>query len=98
MLPQPDTHTSPLLDRDAARRHRVDEALDLLRNKDVRSTTLERIVLTREADAHVADLPQPLQLGEGLYHLLDRIAVPVSPHDLILGRILEEAPDSEGEA
>jgi len=66
--------------------------------KDVRSTTLERLRKTREADLHVQGLPQPLQLGEGLYHLLDHIDLPVEPDDLILGRILEEIPDEEGEA
>ena len=76
----------------------VREAIDALRHKDVRSTTLERLRITWEADACVAGLSQPLQLGEGLYYLLDRIAVPVSTHDIILGRISEEVPDEEGEA
>ena len=67
-------------------------------DKDVRSTTLERLRKTREADLYVSGLPQPLQLGEGLYHLLDHIHLPVEPDDLILGRILEEVPDEEGEA
>lgn len=66
--------------------------------KHVRSTTLERLRKTREADLHVRGLPQPLQLGEGLYHLLDHIELPVADTDLIVGRILEEVPDSEGEA
>lgn len=81
-----------------AARCRVDEALESLRHKEVRSTTLERLRLTRQADALVQGLPQPLQLGEGLYDLLDRIALPLSPHDLLLGRIAEEVPDEEGEA
>ena len=77
---------------------RVDEAVSSLRYKPVCSTTLERLRVTRQADIRVQDLPQPLQLGEGLYYVLDHIAVPVSPHDLILGRVLEEAPDEAGEA
>ena len=77
---------------------RVQEAIASLCDKDVRSTTLERLRLTREADARVGDLTQPLQLGEGLYFLLDRISVPVHAHDLILGRIEEGVPDPEGEA
>ena len=75
----------------------IAEAIDALRYKDVRSTTLERVRRTREADLRVQGLPQPLQLGEGLYHLLDRITVPISSHDLIVGRISEEVPDTEGE-
>ena len=66
--------------------------------KDVRSTTLERLRKTREADIRVQGLPQPLQLGEGLYYLLDRIDLPVDPSDLIVGRIHEEVPDPEDEA
>ncbi|MBT3345302.1 MAG: hypothetical protein HN712_30695 [Gemmatimonadetes bacterium] len=66
--------------------------------KHIRSTTLERLRKTREADLHVQGLPQPLQLGEGLYHLLDHIELPIEASDLLLGRILEEVPDDEGEA
>jgi len=76
---------------------RVGEAISELRYKDVHSTTLERLKVTWEADNHVKGLDQPLQLGEGLYYLLDNIAVPVSQNDLILGRILEEVPDEKQE-
>ncbi len=76
---------------------RIDEAIDSLRHKDVRSTTLQRLRLTREADERVQGLPQPVQLGEGLFYLLDRIPVPVEPHDLLLGRMPEKVPDPEGE-
>ena len=75
----------------------LEETLWALRHKHVLSTTLERLRVTLEADAQVQDLTQPLQLGEGLYYLLDHIAVPVAPYDLILGRILEEVPDEAGE-
>jgi pyruvate-formate lyase len=77
---------------------RLREAIDSLRYKDVRSTTLERLRLMREADERVCQHPQSLQLGEGLYYLLDRISLPLSPHDLLLGRIAEEVPDAAGEA
>lgn len=76
---------------------RVEEAISELRYKDVRSTTLERLKVTYKADLHVRGLSQPLQIGEGLYYLLDNIEVPVAPTDLILGRILEEVPDEDGE-
>jgi len=66
--------------------------------KPVRSTTLERLRRTREADLHVQGLAQPLQLGEGLYHLLGHINLPIADADLLVGRILEEVPDAEGEA
>jgi len=77
--------------------NRVEETISELRYKDVRSTTLERLRVSWEADEHVKNLPQPLQMGEGLYYLLDNIEVPLSRNDLILGRILEEIPDEEGE-
>ncbi len=68
------------------------------RHKPVRSTTLERLRLTRQADLDVTGLPQPLQLGEGFRRLLDAIDVPVELDDLIVGRIREEVPDAAGEA
>ena len=77
---------------------RVAEAILVLRHKDVRSTTLERVRLCVEADQHVRDLPQPMQLGEGVHHLLTHIPVPVSPLDLLVGRIDDEVPDADGEA
>jgi len=83
---------------DDASCRRVAEAVDILRYKDVRSATIERLRISWEADAYVQGLPQPLQLGEGLYYLLDRISLPVSPDDLILGRIVDEIPDADGEA
>ncbi len=90
-------NTNKAIDSDASRR-RVDEALGILRGKDVRSATMERLRLSWDADAFVRGLPQQLQIGEGLYYLLDRISLPVSPDDLILGRITEEIPDADGEA
>jgi formate C-acetyltransferase len=83
--------------QDTGSRQRIDEAIDALRHKDVRSTTFERLVLTCEADALVQGLPQPRQLGEGLYYLLDRISLPTLPDDLILGRISEQIPDEDQE-
>ena len=82
---------------DDASRRRVAEAVHILREKDVRSATIERLKLNWEADAYVQGLPQQLQIGEGLYYLLDNISLPISPDDLILGRITEEIPDEDGE-
>ena len=44
---------------------RIQEAVSYLCDKEVHSTTLERLRLAHEAEACVRDLPQPLQLGEG---------------------------------
>jgi pyruvate-formate lyase len=76
----------------------VDEAIESLRNKPVKSTMLERLKLIEQADALVKGLPQPLQLGRGLSHILDNASIPVMPHDLLLGRVPEALPDEEGEA
>jgi formate C-acetyltransferase len=92
-----DIDTTSLLDRDASSR-RITEGLYSIREKDIQSATLERLKLTWEANESVRELPQQLQLGEGLYYLLEHISVPVSPDDLILGRIIEEVPDADGEA
>jgi pyruvate-formate lyase len=81
-----------------ASEQRITEALFAIREKDIHSATMERLRITWQADESVQGLPQQLQLGEGLYYLLDHISVPVSPDDLILGRITEEIPDEEGEA
>ena len=76
---------------------RITEALFAIREKDVHSATMERLRIMWDADEFVQGLSQQLQLGEGLYYLLDHISLPVSPDDLILGRITEEIPDTEGE-
>ena len=81
-----------------ASQRRIAEALYAIREKDVRSATLERLKVTWQAHVAVRDLPQQRQIGEGLFYLLDRISLPVSPDDLLLGRITEEIPDAEGEA
>ena len=86
-----------IMDSGASRR-RIAEAVYILREKDVRSATMERLRLSWKADAFVRGLPQQLQMGEGLYYLLDHISIPVSPDDLLLGRITEEIPDADGEA
>lgn len=76
---------------------RVKEALDSLRYKPVKSTTLERLKISVEAEKAVRGYSQPLQLGHGLNYILDHIETPIHAKDLILGRILEEVPDQEGE-
>ena len=73
--------------------NRITEAYNATRTKNVRSATLERLRITWDAHALVEGMPQQLQLGKGYYHILDHISLPVSPDDLILGRIMEEVPD-----
>ena len=82
---------------DNASERRIKEALYAIREKDIKSATIERLRITWKADEYVQGLPQQLQIGEGLYYLLDNISTPISPDDLILGRISEEIPDDNGE-
>ena len=76
----------------------LEETLESLRGKPVKSTWLERLRLLREADRLVQSLPQPLQLGKGLGYLLERVSVPVLPQDILLGRVSEKLPDEKEEA
>ena len=73
------------------------EAIGSLWSKDVRSTTLERIRLTDEADELVRGLSQPLLLGAGLAYILRNIALPLETHDLLVGRMTEVVPDEAEE-
>ena len=66
------TISAPTVSDPAISQSRVDEAISVLRYKDTRSTTLERLRVTHEADLHVEGLPQSLQLGEGLYFIVSR--------------------------
>ena len=86
-----------IANRDASQR-RIEESLHAIREKDIRSATIERVRIVWNADRVVEGLPQQIQIGEGLYYLLEHISVPVSPDDVILGRILEDVPDDDGEA
>ncbi len=73
------------------------EALDLLMNKPMKSTMLERIQLLNQADEQVQGLSQPLQLGNGALYIAKNASVPVEPHDILLGRFPEKVPDEEEE-
>ena len=75
-----------------------EETLELLRNKSVKSTLTERWFLLEEAWKLVRDLPQPLQEGKGLTYVLERASLPVSEHDLLLGRFIDKVPTEEEEA
>lgn len=87
-----------MLSCDQKKQASIDETLEILRNKPIRSTMLERLKLIEQADVLVSGLPQPIQLGKGLSHILENAAIPVMQHDLLLGRIPEELPDDAGEA
>ncbi len=74
------------------------QAVDLLRNKPVNSTLVERHFLLQEAWERVKGLPQPVQMGKGLRYVLERASLPVEPFDLLLGRHDDHVPTEEEEA
>jgi pyruvate-formate lyase len=76
---------------------RISEAVDSLRYKPIKSTTLERLRLCVEAEATCRDMSQPMQLGTTMIYILEHISVPVESDDLILGRIAEAVPNEEEE-
>ena len=74
------------------------ELIDFMRMKEANSTFLERVIFYDEADRKFAYLPQPLRFGEGIYHILDNLSLPVMEDDLLLGRVEETVPNEEQEA
>ena len=73
----------------------LEEASFLLRNKSTQSTMVERYFLLYEAWAMVEGLPQALQMGKGLYHMLSHASVPVKEYDLLLGRYDDHVPSED---
>lgn len=74
-----------------------EETIEALRNKDPKSTYMERLLLADEAYELYRELPQPLYLGKGLYHMLEHVSCPVEAHDILLGRVVEYVPGEEEE-
>jgi len=73
----------------------INEAITLLREKSVESTLVERNFLLYEAWDKVMELPQPLQMGKGLYYVLSNASLPIKDYDLLLGRYDDHVPDEE---
>jgi len=86
------------MEKKSLARAMVEEADHQLRHKPVKATTLERIRLFDQAYEQVRNEPQPKQYGKGLLYVTTRISLPITPRDLLLGRVQEEVPDAEGEA
>lgn len=74
------------------------EILDMLRNKPVESTLVERWRLIDEASKLYVDLPQPLRLGHGLTYILQNCSLPVKEYDILLGRFDDHVPTPEEDA
>ncbi len=76
----------------------ISEAVTLLSEKPVKTTTLERIRIMDEFDELVKNDPQPLRYGRHLKNLLSKVSTPIQPYDLLLGRVTEKVPDDTEEA
>jgi len=75
----------------------TDEILDMLRNKPVNSTLVERWKLIDEAADLYGTLPQPLKLGFGLQYVVEHASLPLREYDILLGRFDDHVPTDEEE-
>ena len=78
----------------------IDETIDALRNKPVRSTYLEKLKLAADVDRMYANsgLPQPLVMSYGMNYMLENCSCPVKPQDILVGRFVECIPNEKEEA
>lgn len=75
----------------------VAEAITALTEKPVLSTSAERVFILDGIKSEKKDLPQPLRFAFTMQKLLERVSVPVEPHDLIAGRALDRLLTNEEE-
>ncbi len=78
--------------------NRIEEALQALRTKPLKSTTFERVRILRDLQHKYDGLPHPLRFGNVIYDFFDQVSTPVEPHDIIVGRHLDKPLDAEEEA
>ncbi len=76
----------------------IKHAIALLREKDVKSTLVERLFLLDDAWERYKHEPQPIIQGKGLYDVLSQATLPIEPYDLLLGRYVDRVPTEEEEA
>ena len=77
---------------------RIEEALQALRTKPLKSTTFERVQILHSLQHKYDGLPHPLRFGNVLYDFFDQVSTPVEPHDIIVGRHLDKPLNAEEEA
>ncbi len=75
-----------------------EEIIDMLRNKPIESTLIERWQLIDQAGKLYGELPQPLRFGYGLTYVLEHCSLPIEPYDMILGRFVDRVPTEEEDA
>jgi formate C-acetyltransferase len=74
---------------DAARREQLDRLRRAVLEGDNHLCFVERETLLPELTADASDVPGPLRYSTVLGALLERLSVPIDPHDVILGRMVE---------
>jgi len=75
----------------------IDETIDALRNKPVKSTYYERLIVADKASQLYAGLAHPLYLGYCHNYVLQNVSCPIKPHDILVGRFEEHLPSDEEE-
>ncbi len=66
----------------------INEAIIALTEQPLFATTAERFLIFNEIKSEYANLPQPKRAAKFLSILLQRVSVPLEPHDLIAGRCI----------
>lgn len=83
-------------DREKADRQ-LKTAMELLWNKPVKSTLVERWFLLDNACKKYENEPQPIAMGKGLKEILNAASLPIDASDLLLGRYVDRVPTEEEE-
>ena len=74
----------------------INEAKRSLTEKPLLAVSAERFLILEKLRGTFPELPQPLRFSRMLSILLSEVSVPLEPHDLIAGRIVDrELTDAE---
>ena len=76
----------------------IDEAIELGRNKPVKSTQIERLQLIFDGNCDkFKSMPQPVRLAYGLNYILENVSCPVEEYDILLSRVVDRTLTDEEE-
>ncbi len=75
----------------------IEETIDVLRNKDVKSTQYERIWLIDKLNNRYKDMPHALRQGYYSTYILENVSCPVEEYDILLGRVVDRKLTDEEE-
>lgn len=72
------------------------EAIDMLENKPLKATEVERVLISNKIKEKYTNLAQPLRFAKTLSDILSEVSCPVETYDLIGGRVVHrELTDEE---